>query len=342
MVAVEALGGTIADGDEGTFQTVDRMRALVNDRCAHPVIRGLAVSIVGLGTDPARQIAAIRSWLRVHVRFLPDPDTTELLHDPVLLAQMIDAQSVIGADCDDVAMLGAALGKAVGLAARFVVVGFFDVNAPLTHIWAELFDGSRWVELDTTRTAQNIEDGRITRRVNVDVATGQRSDNMQLVRDQRRIGVFPRRLGATPAVRQRQLGWVQSIPVVISTIQSITSLFQGGKEVDRINQNKQAESIALAGGPGAATATQFLKCRSGKFGLCTIEGYPDQIGGWATDSAKEDAYRRYQNVVATLGGEPTNPLGGSTVVTTPVGKAQVSNATILIGAAALFFFLRKR
>jgi hypothetical protein len=312
------------------------MRALVNDRCSHPRIRTLAASIVGQTGNVGQQIAKIRSWLTSHVYFLPDPDTTELLHDPVLLAEWIEHGGTVGVDCDDVAMLGAAIGKAIGIPARFAVVAFYEPNAPFGHVWAELFDGGTWRELDTTRRVQGVEDSRVTRRAVVDVATGERGEHMPVLNQVRRVGAFP-------AGRRNGLGWVQSIPVVVSTIQTITSLFQGGKEVDRIKQNEAAESIALGGGAGAPTATEFLKCRSGEFGICTITGYPDEIGGWATQSAQDDAARRYRNVVQQHGGEPGTVGGGTVSVTTPFGSGAVNNSTLLLGGGLLaLFLLRKR
>lgn len=332
---MQATTVEIPDGDAGTLATVEHMRALVNDRCAHPRIRALALRIIGKASSPALQIDRIRVWLRTHVRFVPDPDVTELLHDPVLLAEWIERDGSVGVDCDDVAMLGAVLGKAVGIPARFVIVGFYQPNAPFGHVWTELFDGQTWRELDTTRTNQGIEDGRISRRLMIDVATGdQQGGKMAGMVTTRRVGAFPNRRRQPP----NGLGWVQSIPVVVSTIQSITSLFGGGHETDRINQNKQAEQIALAD-PGQAgdTAQRFLQCRSGRFGICQIEGYPDEIGGWATQTAKDDAYSRYQNVVAHRGSL------GTTTVSTPVGTIGASNTGILaVAGLAAFLLLRKR
>lgn len=322
----------IPDGDAGTLATVDHMRVLVNDRCAHPCIRTLALRIIGQASEPRQQIERIRSWLRSHIRFVPDPDVTELLHDPLLLVEWIERDGRVGVDCDDVAMLGAALGKSIGIPARFVIVGFYQRNAPFGHVWTELFDGQAWRELDTTRTSQGIEDGRISRRLVVDVATGDQGENMAGMVTTRRIGAVRRRPSPNG------LGWVQSIPVVISTIQSIESLFGGGKESDRINQNKQAEQIALSdSGQAGDTALRFLQCRSGRFGICQIEGYPDEIGGWATQTAKDDAYTRYQNAAAHRG------TLGTTTVSTPIGTVGASNAGLLAAAGiAAFLLLRKR
>jgi len=315
------------------------MRALANNRCSHPHIRDLALRIIGHATTPGEQITRLRSWLRSRIRFVPDPDVTELLHDPVLLAQWIERDGSTGVDCDDVATLGAALGKAIGIPARFVVVGFYFPDAPYGHIWTELFDGERWRELDTTRQAQGVEDSRVSRRAVVDVATGNRGDGtMAGMVTTRRVGSFP--------ARQNGLGWAQAVPVVISTITTLQSLAQGGKEPGRIEANKQAETLAMSGGPGAQSALEFLRCRSGKFGLCTIEGYPEQIGGWATQTAKDDAYARYNNVVRSMGYAPgsggSSTGGGTTTVRTPIGGGTVNNSTLILGGLAAFLLLKRR
>ncbi|MEE8177710.1 MAG: hypothetical protein V3T65_06925 [Acidobacteriota bacterium] len=54
-------------------------------------------------------------------------------------------------DCDDAAVLSAALGKAVGLKPRFVVLGFEGPTGPYRHVYTELFDGVAWTEMDVTR-----------------------------------------------------------------------------------------------------------------------------------------------------------------------------------------------
>lgn len=324
---------TIPEGDAGTLATVRRMRALVIDRCAHPVIRDLAVSL-GLGLQTSAQASAIRGWLRAHIRFQADPETTELLHDPVLMAQWIRERGVIGVDCDDVAIMGAALGCALGIPTRFVVVGFFEPQAPYTHVWAELFDGLGWRELDTTRTVQGIEDGRIRRRLYMDVATGHvtKGDDMPMLSRTRRVGVIP--------YRQNSLGWVAAAVTVAqaapSFIQQMGSLLHGSKEPDRIAANQKAETLALAGN---AAALEFLRCRSVQNVVCgNIPGYGD-IGGWATDTARADALKRYNNVVQTLGA--TGATGGITGTIPGVGSASVSTGTLALAAAAAFFLLRR-
>jgi transglutaminase-like putative cysteine protease len=62
-------------------------------------------------------------------------------------------------------MLGAALGKAAGIKARFVAVAFYDPVAPYSHVWAELFDGVEWRDLDVTRKSQDLSAKGISRRL---------------------------------------------------------------------------------------------------------------------------------------------------------------------------------
>jgi len=96
----------------------------------------------------------------------------EMLHGPAWQVQQIRARGIVQVDCDDVAMLAAALGKAVGLRARFVVVGFDSRTAPYRHVWAELSPRARvpmWSEMDVTRPAQGLPFDRIARVFNFEV-----------------------------------------------------------------------------------------------------------------------------------------------------------------------------
>jgi hypothetical protein len=164
----------IPSGDAGTVATVRIMVRLARADAAHPLVRSMAAKIVqpASGRDGVAQAGMIRRWLGEHIAFLRDPAGTELLHTPVRLLAMIGAARTIHVDCDDAAILGASLGKAVGLLSRFVVVGFRSPTAPYQHVWTELSNpvGSpRWVELDITRAAQNISPAMISRRLTVRV-----------------------------------------------------------------------------------------------------------------------------------------------------------------------------
>lgn len=157
----------LPSSDFGTLLTAFQMRMMVYREFMNPIVRLTASEIVrGLGgTDAVAQAQEIRDWLEAHTEFLRDPDKVEMLHGPVWQLQQIKQNGVVQVDCDDVAMLGAALGKAIGMRARFVIVGFDSPNSPYRHVWTELAPANlnAWVDLDVTRPAQGLPFGRISR-----------------------------------------------------------------------------------------------------------------------------------------------------------------------------------
>jgi transglutaminase-like putative cysteine protease len=101
--------------------------------------------------DRVAQIDAIREWLSQHFRFVSDPIGVELLRDPAEAIQRINRGGFTQGDCDEAAMLGAALGMANGISARFRALAFAR-NAPYTHVIADLIDDNgHWCALDITR-----------------------------------------------------------------------------------------------------------------------------------------------------------------------------------------------
>lgn len=167
---------SIGFGDYGAAQTLTRMAELVNRSLRVPLVVETANGIAA--TVPPRDYVAIaqaiRAWLQRHFRFVRDPLGVELLRDPEYQLRQWMTQGFITGDCDDAALLGAALGKAVGIGARFVAVGFQD-NGPLLHVFTVLTgyrDGGigslgAGVDLDVTRplrTAAVIR-RRVERRV---------------------------------------------------------------------------------------------------------------------------------------------------------------------------------
>lgn len=162
----------LPSGDIGTYITLAMMRGMVMREFLSPYIRLTASEIVaGLGgIDGNEQAHAIREWVDLHTEFLRDPDTVEMLHGPVWQVQRIIDMGRVNVDCDDVAMLAAALGKSIGLRARLVAVGFHSPNAPFRHVWAELRSprGEQWIDMDVTRPAQGLP-ATISRRTTLDV-----------------------------------------------------------------------------------------------------------------------------------------------------------------------------
>jgi transglutaminase-like putative cysteine protease len=142
-------------GDQGTAQTLAAMRRLVNESLTDLKLRTVALqSVEGCGRNLECQYRALRRWLVSHWQFVRDPSGIELIHRPERLLDQIRTQGYALGDCDDAAILGAALGKIVGFPARFVVLGFFGPSRPFSHVFTELWVTQSWCELDVTRTPQ--------------------------------------------------------------------------------------------------------------------------------------------------------------------------------------------
>lgn len=139
-------------GNWGVRKTLRRMRKLVRDAQASPLLIETAGSIVSTH-GPANKAHRIRDYLAATVQFVPDPVGIELIRSPVYMLRQIESKGTARGDCDDVATLGAALGKAVGMPARFVVQSF-AAGQPYGHVFTELATPAGWVELDTTAPAQ--------------------------------------------------------------------------------------------------------------------------------------------------------------------------------------------
>lgn len=145
----------IPAGDEGTLATLGYMAQLSMRGAVTPECRGVAARcVLGAGRDPLFHARLLRDWVDSHTEFLADPTIAEGLTPPEKLVRSIQDRGIGQCDCDDVAMLAAALGMSIGLRARFVVVAFgTDVTSPFAHVWCELAapDGRQWLIVDPTR-----------------------------------------------------------------------------------------------------------------------------------------------------------------------------------------------
>lgn len=161
----------IPSGDAGTYAVLAKMRSIARSAISNPLTRHTAASITDGIVSPRLQIIAIRQWIEDHVLFQRDPVGVETLHTPEVMLRAVLTRGYAAVDCDDVAILAAALGLAVGLRARFVVVGFHSPSAPFRHVWTDLSPArsAQWIDLDTTRPDQALAVAAISRRHHMEV-----------------------------------------------------------------------------------------------------------------------------------------------------------------------------
>lgn len=155
-------------GDAGARQTLNTMRRIVNTAIMQPRTVEVAHRIVRF--LPARsynQMAcAIRDFVAQHFHFVPDPIGVELVRTPEYMLRQLETLGYMSGDCDDAAVIVAALAKSVGIEVKFIAVGF-AATGPLRHVYATLHPrGGNTVTADVTRPAGVVA----TVRRNVEIA----------------------------------------------------------------------------------------------------------------------------------------------------------------------------
>jgi len=143
---------TIADGDLGTSQTIDKIRKLVHEGMTDQLVNRTAIAIVQqAGVQQfnfAGEIQAIYNWVAGNVRFVRDVFGVETLRTA---REILTTRA---GDCDDInATLLPALLMTVGAHVRLVTISS-DPRDPntFTHIYceAELPNG-QWIPIDSAR-----------------------------------------------------------------------------------------------------------------------------------------------------------------------------------------------
>lgn len=149
--------GSIDYGDAGVMQTLRAMATLVNDGVNDPLVLQFArrMAVSSGARMYQRQAYTIRQWLATVWRFVDDPPDRELLVSPAESLREYMRYGTISGDCDEVATLGATLGKAMGLQADFVALAFFNPDGTpgrYEHVYATVTTPSgATVDLDITR-----------------------------------------------------------------------------------------------------------------------------------------------------------------------------------------------
>ncbi len=113
MIAVYQL----SPGAAGVDQILATLNLLREHYGRLPAIRAAAICIIrGVGNDDqAAQIHALAQFVRECVRYLSDPINAEFIQTPDRMLLEIAAHGYTYGDCDDHALLFAALAEAIGI-----------------------------------------------------------------------------------------------------------------------------------------------------------------------------------------------------------------------------------
>jgi hypothetical protein len=210
---IRTAHATIGYGDQGTADTLALMQRLVDRGVDSPAVVSSARQLVtnaGAGRDGIKQAYAIRDWLTLVWRFVEDPSDRELLRDPESMLAEYDQLGVIMGDCDEAAVLGAALGRAIGLEDRFTVLSFTDpAGGPdlFGHVYASLLTSTgQSVDLDITRPA-----GPVPKPIRVRTVSADSDARSVLSSHSRGIAAMPGALA--PGRKEIRLGDVPRRPM---------------------------------------------------------------------------------------------------------------------------------
>jgi transglutaminase-like putative cysteine protease len=126
------------------MQTLRIMRAMTRNGRKHPVVRLAAQSLVAdlPAKDLGLEVRRIHAFVRDDIRYVRDIRGVETVHAPEVTLRLGSG------DCDDKAVLAAALLESIGHRTRFMAVGFGP--GQLSHVMPEVQLGPHWVPLEVT------------------------------------------------------------------------------------------------------------------------------------------------------------------------------------------------
>ncbi len=129
---------SLAGGKAGNMQTLRMMKKVARERAGHPVVRKLALNILNYyGVQShhyADEARAIGRWVQEKIRYVKDPNGIEQLHDPLTLIDQVQ-QGIARGDCDDMALLTAALLMSIGHSPKYRCVRYKTKFGHFNHIY---------------------------------------------------------------------------------------------------------------------------------------------------------------------------------------------------------------
>lgn len=135
----------IPSGKSGVRETLRKMVKWVREYRVSPRVRQQALAIVGRVPQKRwiDEAEAVRRWVASNIRYTRDVAGVETLQTPDVTLRLRHG------DCDDHAMLVAALLESIGAETRMVAIG--AEPGQFDHVYAEvLIPGMGWLSAETT------------------------------------------------------------------------------------------------------------------------------------------------------------------------------------------------
>ena len=134
----------VGDGINGNLDTVEVMKKMAREYSRHDLVKRLATNILHHKNIPSHhyldEAKAIGDFVKRHVRYVKDPVGTESLTAPDMMIRMMKEVGYSMGDCDDMALLTAALLMSIGIHPRFRTVRYRGNTGNFSHIYVVVYE----------------------------------------------------------------------------------------------------------------------------------------------------------------------------------------------------------
>jgi hypothetical protein len=135
----------VGNGINGNLDTIEVMKKMAREYSRHDLVKRLSTNILHYNNIPSHhyldEARAIGEFVKKHVRYVKDPVGTESLQAPDMMIRMMKDAGYTMGDCDDMALLTAAMLMSVGIRPRFRAVRYRgDENGNFNHIYVVVYE----------------------------------------------------------------------------------------------------------------------------------------------------------------------------------------------------------
>jgi hypothetical protein len=134
----------VGNGIVGNIDTIEVMKKMAREYSRHDLVKRLATNILHYQNIPSHhyldEARAIGEFVKKHIRYVKDPVGTESLQAPDMMIRMMKDVGYAMGDCDDMALLSAALLMSIGIRPRFRAIRYREGSANYNHIYVVVYE----------------------------------------------------------------------------------------------------------------------------------------------------------------------------------------------------------